>query len=48
MLNSMLSYSTAMLSAIAEFLSSEPMIYIFGMLVLVFVVKIIITVLGRA
>lgn len=47
MLNDMLAYSTAMLSAVAEFLSSEPMIYILGFIAVAIVFKIISTLLGK-
>lgn len=40
-MSDMLAFCTAMLHAVAEFLSSEPMIYIFALLILVFAVKLI-------
>lgn len=47
MLNEMLAYSTAMLSAVADFLSSEPMIYILGFIAVAVVFKIIFSLLGK-
>lgn len=43
----MISFSTAMLTALADFLKSEPIIYLFGMILFVFVAKIIMILCGR-
>lgn len=40
-MTSMVNYSVAMLEAVAEFLASEPIIYLFGLVLLCFVVKVI-------
>lgn len=40
-MSDMLDYSTAMLEAIAEFLGTPPIFYLFGLIVLAFVVSII-------
>lgn len=38
-MDAMIAYSTGMLDAIAVFLGSEPIIYLFGLVCLTFVVK---------
>ncbi len=43
----MISFSTAMLIALADFLKSEPIIYLFGMILFVFIAKIIMILCGR-
>lgn len=48
MLNAMLSYSTEMLGAISQFLSSEPMIYVVGLIAVAVAIKIFCHILGRA
>lgn len=40
-MDAMISYSTAMLDAIATFLSSEPIIYLFGLVCLSLLVKVV-------
>lgn len=40
-MSDMLDFSTAMLEAIAEFLGTPPIFYLFGLIVLAFVVSII-------
>lgn len=37
----MINYSVAMLQAVAEFLASEPIIYLFSLVVLCFLAKLI-------
>ena len=39
MMEAMIVYSTSMLDAIATFLSSEPIVYLFGLICLAVVVK---------
>ncbi len=39
MMQSMIDFSTAMLSALSEFLIAEPMIYLLGLVCFLFVVK---------
>ena len=39
MMSDMISYSTAMLQAIAEFLGTPPMLYLFGLVCGCFVIK---------
>ena len=46
MFNNMLSYQLALLSGIADFLSSEPMIYIFGFLCVALTVKIFLRIMN--
>lgn len=41
--NAMITYSTSLMSAISEWLSAEPMIYIFGVLVGCFVINTILS-----
>lgn len=41
MFNDMVSFSVAMLEAIAEFMATPPIFYLVGMIMLAFVVKII-------
>ena len=43
----MIDFSTAMLTALADFLKSEPIIYLFGMILFTFVVKIFMILCGR-
>lgn len=38
-MEAMIAYSTGMLEAVALFLGSEPIIYLFGLICLVFVIK---------
>mgnify|MGYP001047781492 CR=1 FL=1 len=38
-MEAMITYSTGMLEALAAFLSSEPIIYLFGLVCLTFIVK---------
>ncbi len=45
MLNDMLDYSVAMLNAIAEFLGTPPIFYLFGLIMLAFVVSIILKII---
>lgn len=40
MMDSMIEFSTAMLGAVATFLGSEPIIYIFALVCLVVIVKV--------
>ena len=40
-------FSTAMLTALADFLKSEPIIYLFGMILFTFIVKIFMILCGR-
>ena len=40
-MEAMIAYSTGMLDAIAMFLSSEPIIYLFGLVCLAVVVKVV-------
>ena len=40
-MDAMIAYSTSMLDAIALFLSSEPIIYLFGLVCLAAVVKVV-------
>lgn len=40
-MDAMIAYSTGMLDAIAVFLGSEPIIYLFGLVCLTFVVKVV-------
>lgn len=40
-MEAMIAYSTGMLDAIATFLGSEPIIYLFGLVCLAFVVKVV-------
>lgn len=47
MLNNMLAYSTAMLSAVSEFLSSEPMIYILGFIAVAIVFRVFLRICGK-
>ena len=46
-MNEMISSSVAMLEALAAFLGSEPIIYLFGMIVFCFLCKGIKTLSGR-
>ena len=46
MMQMMIAYSTAMLEAISEWLSAEPMIYVFGLLMGAFVINFILTLIG--
>ena len=41
MMDSMIAYSAGMLDAVAVFLSSEPIIYLVGLVCLAFVVKVV-------
>ena len=43
----MIDFSTAMLTALPDFLKSEPIIYLFGMILFTFVVKIFMILCGR-
>lgn len=43
----MIDFSTAMLTALADFLKSEPIIYLFGMILFTFIVKIFMILCGR-
>ena len=43
MMQDMITYSTAMLEAISDWLSAEPMIYLFGMLCGAFVINLILS-----
>ena len=40
-MDAMIAYSVAMLDAVATFLSSEPMIYLFALICLTIVVKVV-------
>lgn len=40
-MDAMIAYSTGMLDAIAAFLASEPIIYLFGLVCLAVVVKVV-------
>ena len=40
MMNSMILYSTAMLRAVAEFLATEPVIYLFGIACMACIIKV--------
>lgn len=40
-MSDMLAFCTGLLHAVAEFLSSEPMIYVFALLIIIFAVKLI-------
>ena len=40
-MGAMIEYSTAMLDAIAAFLSAEPIIYLFGLICLAVLVKVV-------
>ena len=40
-MDAMIAYSTGMLEAIATFLGSEPIIYLFGLICLALVVKVV-------
>lgn len=46
MMQMMIAYSTAMLEAISQWLSAEPMIYVFGLLCGAFVINFILTLIG--
>ncbi len=41
MMQTMMDFSTGMLNAIAVFLASEPIIYLFGLVLLCFIVKVV-------
>ena len=43
----MIDFSTAMLTALADFLKSEPISYLFGMILFKFIVKIFMILCGR-
>ena len=43
----MIDFGTAMRNALADFLKSEPIIYLFGMILFTFVVKIFMILCGR-
>ena len=45
MFNLMLSFDLALLNAVADWLGSEPMIYVFGLVVFAFVAKFVATLL---
>lgn len=47
MMSLMISYTTSLLNAIASFLASEPIIYLFGVVVATFVVDILLNLMGR-
>lgn len=47
MMESMIAFSVAMLEAVATFLGSEPIIYLFGMIVFCFLCKGIKTLTGH-
>lgn len=40
-MDAMIAYSTSMLQAVATFLGSEPIIYLFGLVCLAIVVKVV-------
>ena len=40
-MEAMIAYSTGMLEAIAMFLGSEPIIYLFGLVCLAFIVRVV-------
>lgn len=40
-MEAMIAYSTGMLEAVALFLGSEPIIYLFGLICLAFIVKVV-------
>lgn len=40
-MEAMITYSTGMLEAVAIFLGSEPIIYLFGIVCLAFIVKVV-------
>ena len=41
MMDAMIAYSVGMLEAVATFLGSEPVIYLFGLICLVLLVKVV-------
>lgn len=43
MMNAMIDFSVAMLQALADFLGSEPIIYLFAMILLCFLCKAVVT-----
>lgn len=48
MLNDMLSYSTAIIEAMADFLSAEPMIYVVGLIAVAVIIKLFALICGLA
>lgn len=46
-MNRMIEFTTALLGAVADFLASEPAFYLFTVVILCFIVKMIVTLLHR-